>query len=228
MKHTVRILLALLIGIRTSTKVFSAQKPQKRLTISLMILSMVATSGCASVSLLHSAKDPGVTAKQYKKLLVVGIAEKTQMRQVFEEVFAGEVTKKGAIGIASYTYTGVEGKPTRTAIEDAVKKSGADGVITTRLASMKSDKDVRSGFVMTSHGYASFDGAGVSYATFVSQPVEVIMSTNAAIETNLFDSGTGNMVWSGTSSAVNPEGIIKVSTEVADIVIKAMTRDGLL
>jgi hypothetical protein len=58
--------------------------------------------------------------------------------------------------------------------------------------------------------------------------VEVTTSTEAAIETNLFDTGTGSMVWSGTSSAMNPEGIINISTTVADIVIKAMTKDGFL
>ena len=48
-----------------------------------MFLTLLALSGCASVSLLHSAKDPAVTAKQYKKLLVVGIAERPQMPPEF-------------------------------------------------------------------------------------------------------------------------------------------------
>ena len=97
---------------------------KKSLRILLTILSMAALSGCASVSLLNSAKDPGVQAKQYKKLLVVGIAEKTQMREVFEEVFAGEVRKGGAAGIASYTITGVRDKLSRDAVVEAVKKTG--------------------------------------------------------------------------------------------------------
>jgi hypothetical protein len=202
MKHTVRMLLALAVT--------------------------VTFSGCASISLVNSWKDPGVTEKQYRKLLVVGIADRPQMRQVFEEVFAGEVSKSGAIGITSYTLTGVEGKPTQAALDDAVKKSGADGIVTTRLVDMKRHRDDRSGFVLTSHGTTAFYGASVSYATFVHQPVEVTTSTEAAIETTLFDTGTSYMVWSATSSAVNPEGIITVSREVADIVIKAMTRDGLL
>jgi hypothetical protein len=189
---------------------------------------MAAVTGCASISLNSTWKDPGVSTKQYRKLLVVGVAEKPQMRQVFEEVFAAEVSKKGAIGIASYTLTGVKDKPSRASLEEAVKNSGADGVITARMVGMKESKDVRSGFIMTERGYTDFYGAPVTFATFVSQPVEVTMSTKATIETNLFDSGTGRMVWSGTSSAVNPEGIITTSRELADSVIKAMTRDGLL
>ena len=198
------------------------------LCILLSSLVMAAVSGCASTSLNSTWKEPGASVKQYRKLLVVGIAEKPQMRQVFEEVFAAEFTKSGTSGVASYTITGVKDKPSRVILEDAVKKSAFDGVIITRLVSMKKDKDVRTGYVMTNHGYTDYYGIPVTYATFVHQPVEVTLSTKAAIETNLFDAGTGRMVWSGTSSAVDPEGIITISRDLANSVIKAMARDGFL
>jgi len=156
------------------------------------------------------------------------------MRQIFEEVFAGEVTEKGAAGIASYSITGLDAKTTRASLEDAVKKSGADGVVITHVSDTKRKKDHRTGFVMTDRGNYTdytdygFYGANVSYMTFEHQPVDVTTSTEAAIETLLFDAGTGKMVWSGISSAVNPEGIINLTKDVADIVIRAMTRDGLL
>jgi hypothetical protein len=194
----------------------------------LMFLSLAALSGCASVTLLHSAKDPAVTIKQYKKLLVVGIAEKTETRQIFEEVFAGELQKGGATGIASYSITGVNAKLSRDAVVAAVNKTGADGVITTRVVSSSKKSDTRTGFVMTDRGIDSYWGGSVSYAEFVHQPVEVITSTQVSIESNLFDAGTGMMVWSGRSSAVNPEGIITNSGNLADHVIKAMKKDGLL
>lgn len=196
--------------------------------ILLIFLSMVALSGCASVTLLHSAKDPSATPKQYKKLMIVGIAERPQMRKVFEEVFAGEVRKSGADGIASYSVTGVNDKLSRDSVVAAVKKTGADGVVTTRLIGSTKTSDTRTGFVMVDRGIDSFYGIGVSYAEFVHQPVEVVTSTQAFIETNLFDAGTGMMVWSGTSSAINPEGIITITTTIADNVIKALKKDGLL
>jgi hypothetical protein len=209
----------------------------------LMFLTIFTLSGCASVSLQDSWKDPNVTAKPYQKILIVGIADKTQMRQIFEEVFESEITKKGTVGIASYTITGVKDKPSRAALEEAVKKSGADAVITARMVSLKKKKDVRTGFVMTDRGYTntnfsgaevyptdlySFYGGTVAYATFDHKPVEVTTSTRATIETNLFDTGTGRLVWSGTSSAVDPEGVITFSKDLANTVIKAMSKDGLL
>lgn len=194
----------------------------------LLLLLPVLLPGCASVSLVNTLRDQGVPVKHYKKLLVVGVAANPQMRQVFEEVFASEVMRKGITGIPSYTITGVNEKPTRASLEEAVKKTGADGVITTRVVGMKKETDARTGFIMTDRGATDFYGVPVTYATFAHMPVEVTLSTEAAIETNLFDSGTGRLVWSGTSSAVNPEGIIKITGELADKVIKAMAKDGLL
>ncbi|MEI8355029.1 MAG: hypothetical protein WCG31_02845 [Deltaproteobacteria bacterium] len=215
----------------------------KNLTLMLLALLLFMLTGCASVSMVNSWKDPAAPAKQYRKLLVVGLADKSQTRQVFEEVFASELIKKGVSAIPSYTLTGSEGKPTRARLEQAVKNSGADGVITTRLVKVKKDKDVRTGFIMTDRGYTNdsfldpvfvpadlfgFYGAAVSYETFDHQSVEVTMSTVATIETNLFDAGTGRLIWSGTTSALNPDGIITLSGEVADLALKSLTRDGLI
>ncbi len=206
-------------------------------------LAIAVLTGCASVSLVDSWKDAGMPAKPYQKLLIVGVAEKMQMRQVFEEVFAAEIRKKGVTAIRSYLVMGVGEKPSRASLEEAVRRSGADGVITTRLVSLKKDTEVRTGYVMTAHGYTNgrfndptvfpadlygFYGATVSYATFYHQSVDVTMSTVATIETNLFDAGTGRLVWSGTTSAVKPEGIITVSSELAQVVIRAMAGDGLI
>lgn len=188
----------------------------------------LACVGCASLSLLHSAKDPTLPVKQYQKLLIVGITEKPQMRQIFEEVLVAELEKRGVKGVSSYTITGVKEKLSRSAVEEAVRQTGADGVITTRMTALKKDSDVHTGFIMTEKGFADGYGVHVTYASFVHQPVEVVLSTEAALETNLFDSATGRLAWTGSSSAVDPKSIITVSRELAEAVFKAMARDGLI
>ena len=208
-----------------------------------MLLVFVMLTGCAPISLVDSWKDSGTPVKQYRKLLVVGITDKRQMREVFEEVFAAEFVKKGVTAIPSYTMTGGEVRPTRASLEEAVKKSGADGVITTRLVALKRDTTVHAGYIITDRGYTNasfsdsslypvdlfgFYGTTIQYATFENKPVDVTVSTVATIETNLFNAGTGSLVWSGTTSAVKPEGIITVSGELAQVVITAMARQGLI
>ncbi len=212
------------------------------LALCMLLVTLVMT-GCASVSLVDSWKDAGGPAKRYQKLLVVGVAHKQQMRQVFEEVFAAEVRKKGLAAVPSYTVTGPEEKLSRESLEEAVRKSGADGVITTRLVNLKRDTEVHTGYVMTDRGLINpsfadpmlyppylFDyyNATISYATFVHQSADVTTKRVATLETNLFDAVTGRMVWAGTTSAVNPDGIITASDKLAEAVIKGMARDGLI
>jgi len=201
---------------------------EKLLQMLLLSLLVMILTGCASISLQHSAKDATLPAKKYQKLLIVGITEKAERRQVFEEVLATELQKRGVTAIPSYTITGVTEKLTWAAGEEAVRKTGADGAITTRLVALKKDTSVNTGFIMTSHGFADGYGVHVTYATFMHQPVEVILSTKMAIETNLFDAATGRLVWTGTSSAVDPEGIITFSRELAEVVFKTMAKDGLI
>jgi hypothetical protein len=207
------------------------------------LLLIVMQTGCASISLVNSWKDAEAPTKQYRKLLVVGVAGKTQMRQVFEEVFSDELRKMKLVATSSYTITGVETKPSRASLEDAVKKAGADGVLITRVVNLKRNTDTHAGYVMTDKGitHTSFAdpaymptdlygyyGATVAYATFEGRPVEVTTSRVATLETNLFDAGTGRMVWAGTTSAVDPEGIITISSKLADVVIRALASQGLI
>jgi len=201
------------------------KKLSQLLLFALLVMSL---TGCASLSLQHAAKDATLPAKQYKKLLIVGITDVSQRRQVFEEVLATELQKRGVAAIPSYTITGVTGKLTWAAGEEAVRKTGADGAITTRMVALKKDTSVNTGFVMTDHGFADGYGVHVTYATFIHQPVEVLLSTKMAIETNLFDAATGRLVWTGTSSAVDPEGIITFSRGLAEVVFKEMAKDGLI
>ena len=210
----------------------------------LMLLLLLSLTGCASVSLVASWKDPTAPTKSYRKFFVVGITENRQMRQIFEEVLTVELRKKGLTATPSYTITGIEEKQTKESLEKAVQKSAVDAVITTRVTARKRTTDTRVGYVMTDRGFSNpylgsddvmpidlygFYGASVvSYATFDMKPVEVTDSKTFTLETNFFDSGTNRLVWSGTTTVTNPKGIITASEGFADVVIAALSKEGLI
>jgi hypothetical protein len=216
----------------------------KKLHLALRALMLIAIlTGCASISLVNSWKDAEAPAKQYRKILVVGVANNNQMRQVFEEVFSDELRKMQLTAISSYTITGVEAKQSRESLEEAVRKTGADGVLITRLVNLKRNTTTQTGFVMTDRGFSHPDfhdpvfmptdmygyyGATVSYASFEHRPVEVTTSTVATLQSTLFDAGTGRMVWSGTTSAVDPAGVVTISSKLSGVVIKDLASQGLI
>jgi hypothetical protein len=215
-----------------------------KLTLPILSLLLCTTlTGCSAITLKNSWKDPGAPATQYRRLLIVGVTDKIAMRQVFEEIFAAEFRKKGVEAIPSYTLTSIDSKPSRASLEDAVKKSGADGVLTTRVVGLKNDSIDHDEYVITAGGYTNvsfyddtlypmdlygFYTTTLYVGTVGSQSVSVTTSTVATVETNLYDSGTARMVWSGTSSAVNPDGVVTASEKLAGIIIKAMAAAGLI
>ena len=210
----------------------------------LILLLLFTLSGCSSVTMIASWKDKSIPEKNYGKFLVVGVTENNQTRQLFEEVMASELLKKGLSATASYTITGVVEKQSPETLEKAVKKTGVDAVLTTRLTGRKISTDTRVGYVMTDRGFANpylnnydvlpndlygFYGASVvSYATFDMKSVQVTNSTTYTLETNLFDTLTGKLVWSGTTSMVDPEGLITAGKKFAGVTIRALSKEGLI
>lgn len=201
-----------------------------RLLISLFLLASL--TGCASVSLVDSWKDQQSQTKTYRDILVVGITKDRQTRQVFEEVMVAELRAKGVSATPSYTITGIEEQLSRALVEKAVQTTSVSAVITTRMIDLKNTSRTAVGYEMTTRGveaYADWYGMGtVSYATFDMKPVEVTTSSTYALQANLFDSATQKLVWIGTTSAVDPKGLITASREYAGVIINTMRKEGIL
>jgi len=197
-----------------------------------LLLLLASLTGCASVSLVDSWKTPVVPKNSYRNFLVVGITQDLQMRMVFEEVLAAELRQKGLTAIPSYTVTGAETKLSREIVVKAVQSTSVDAVITTRVIDRNKKSHTAVGYEMTSRGvsgYADWYGSGmVSYATFDMKPVEVTTSSTYALETHLFDTATQNLVWAGTTNAVDPKGLITVSRLYAGVVIKSLNKEGMI
>lgn len=213
-----------------------------RLILPLLIL--LSLTGCASVSMVSTWKDQAAPKKSYKDLLVVGITQKQQKRDVFEEVMAAELRKSGISATPSYTLTGGEQKLSRESVEKAALAAGVDGVITTQLIDMRRKTITDGGFIMTDrgHSFGALDDAesgsvdifgvsgmgAVSYASFSMKSVEITTSKTAIIETKLYDTATRKLVWSGVSNAVDPKGTITATQDIAGVIIKSLNKEGLI
>ena len=116
------------------------------------LLLVLVLSGCATTTLVSSEKTAGIPTRQYRTLLVVGMSETPATRQVFEEIVADELRKRGIKAISSYTIAGLRGKSSRSAFSEALKTTGADGLLNTRFVRVTHKKDTKAGFVMTGRG----------------------------------------------------------------------------
>lgn len=201
---------------------------------------ILTVSGCASTVLVSSQRAAGAPVKSYGTLLVVGLSESAATRQVFEEIFADELRKRGVGAVSSYSLAGLKGKASRAAFAEALKQVSADGMLTTRFVGVKKRKDTKTGYVMTDRGvdivdyydyygyYGDYWEGVENYATFDSKPVDEILSSVTTLETSLFDAGTGKVVWTGKSDENHSEKLIQSTRELAGLVLDALAGEGFI
>lgn len=151
----------------------------------------------------------------YKTVFVLGVAESDDLRRLFEDEFVRQLQATGARGIPSY---GVipQREVTRDEVVQAVRASGADGVVVTRL--LKREQRHKASF--SPDGYSThYSNASRSLASPV--PPVVTRAEVVTLETRLFDAASERMVWTASTELFDPR---KTQSEVARLV-RALVKD---
>ncbi len=184
----------------------------------------VIVSACASTTLDMTWRDPTYEGRPFATILVVGSADSSDNRRIFEDILVSELKGRGVEAVASHTLIPGVGDVTRDKVVEAVKTSGADSVLSTRLVGIETKA---AQVPVPSPGAGSMDlyryYAPMEPQTTVRQDYQV-----ANLESNLFDAGTGKMVWWGRSQTFPTTNIGRMSRELGQNVIKALKSAKLL
>jgi hypothetical protein len=190
---------------------------RKKMTIYMMAVVCVAVlTSCLITTLDTVWKDPQHQGGTLNKILVIGIARNQTIRRVFEDDFVAKLGTYGVDAISSYRILPTEEMLDKNTIESKIQTLNIDAVLLTRLVDKKKETEYRSygnrrydwhGWYSRSYSYAN---TSVSYKEY-----EVLK-----IETNVYDTKTGEMIWSalsdtvaGGSNEVEIKSLIKVITK---------------
>jgi hypothetical protein len=197
---------------------------------------IAASSGCATVSLVDSWRDPGFTSRRYAKFLVVSVTGKVQRRQVFEDILAADLREQGVAAVASHTLTESKGKASQDEILEAVRRSGADAILTSRLVRLIKYVQAYPGIPPAGCYYPGYYGAypypydfyGYYSCAVPYEPAEIRAVEEAVVETNLYDAATNRMIWSGTTSSYDSPSPQTDASEVSWIIVRELRREGFI
>lgn len=190
---------------------------RKKMMIYMMTVVCVAVlTSCLITTLDTVWKDPQHQGGTLNKILVIGIARNQTIRRVFEDDFVAKLGTYGVDAISSYRILPTEEMLDKNTIESKIQTLNIDAVLLTRLVDKKKETEYRSygnrrydwhGWYSRSYSYAN---TSVSYKEY-----EVLK-----IETNVYDTKTGEMIWSalsdtvaGGSNEVEIKSLIKVITK---------------
>ncbi|UCH48412.1 MAG: hypothetical protein JSU95_00915 [Betaproteobacteria bacterium] len=192
------------------------------LNIFRSLIIAVCVTGCASTELTNSWRDPGYT-QSVTSLVVLGVSNQASVRRVFEDEFAAQLRSRGIRAIPSYTLIADDGQIDEERLRTAIESANTDGVIITRLASVKDVTLATTGPSAAPYYYGYYSRAWIRYYEPVVQQYEVV-----TLETTIFALGRAEPVWSGTTETFAPEDVKRETAGFAKVVMKALAAEGLI
>ena len=170
----------------------------------LLYGAILLLAGCGpSTKIEKTWTDPlfnTATVQSYKKILVMGLLKDESTRRIAEDKMVAAF--KNVTAVQSYSYL-QPADTIRSEVEDKLKKDGFDGVVIMRLADV--DKSV---------SYVPGTGYGGWYGYRYSSPGYYQEDKTFYVETNFYSLPETKLLWSGTTSSLNPNKLDRTLDDV--------------
>jgi hypothetical protein len=202
-----------------------------RLQPLLVAALALAVASCASTQLVNQWQAPEYRGAGFRKILVIGISEEAGNRRTFEDVMSRKLTSRGVEAFPGYrVLPRTDAAADEQTLLRAVRASGAEAVLMTRLVRVKDEVRYTPGYAS---GYVDTVGRPGYYGYYRSawsyyQPPRVDRYQVAVLETNLWDAESQTLAWSGTTETFDPLDVGREVAEFADIIVGALADNGVI
>ena len=196
-----------------------------RFAAGLSATVVLLVAACASVSVNSAWRDPTYQGPPFKNVMVFAWVDRPSVRRTVEDIFVGDLTRRGLSAVASYTLIPDARDVKRAAVVEAAKKSGVDSVLVNRLQGV--DLEVQE---MEVQPFITPDPSDVwTDYPIGGAPVTVdVQSRTAYLMSNLYDAKTQKMVWWGKMDAAATKNAAALARGMAGRVLSALGSAGLL
>jgi hypothetical protein len=188
----------------------------------LVPLSLIALLfACASTKLEKSWIDPSLnaTTKPFTKVLIIAPLKDAASQRTAEDKIAKQL--KQGVGVQSYTYLSPN-DTVKNVVESRLLKDGFDGIIVMRLKDVEKSTEYVQGSYYGGYGYRGFYGYG-SYS-----PGYYTENKTFMVETNFYSLRDNKLIWSGTTSSLNPTSFNQTMDEIIYAIKSDLQKKGVL
>jgi len=183
----------------------------------LSILILFFMTSCASTKVTGEWKDPNMKDKQFKKILVMGIAKQPDDRILYEDEFVKQLKAKGVMATSSYTLIERDNMWDKATIVQTVKSKEFDSVIITRVVDAQARQQ-------NYYKYNMYD----YYSRFASPSRTTVNQQKFGFESNLYDAETEKLVFSLFSDTYAQNNIKKRLGSYINTVVNKLVQNNLL
>jgi len=159
--------------------------------------------------------------------MVVGVTTDDLLRRTFEDRMVALLGKRGLKGIPAYAAVGSRGQVVEADLRQAIAKSGAEGVLVTRVTRVdRSSGTVPGATVMVGVGFYGY--YSTVWQTVEIAPQKVTGPSWTVSETRLFDAKNGALAWTGVMDTRENDNLGAALTQYIDVIFDAMVSDRVL
>ncbi len=188
--------------------------------------------GCGgSVSLVNVWTDPGYHGDNLEKILVIGMAPREQTRTVFEYQLKNEFIINGVDALASLDGMPKDEEISKEAFEKYFTGLNIDAVLITGLLRADTTETYVPGRMYsasTGYYYRDYYGYYHSHWGMYHEPGYFKETREYLIESTLYKTSNGKIIWRGVSKAVNPDKFMKLIEDLSKSLVKRLSKDGLI
>ena len=194
--------------------------------------------GCGgSVSLVNVWTDPGYHGNNIDNILVVGMAPREQTRSIFEYQLTNVFKTNGVNAMASLDAMPKDVEISKEAFTKYFKDHDLDAVLITGLLRADTSQTYVPGYsyYVPGHSYAYSSGYHRDYWGYYHshwrmyhEPGYYKETRKYMIESTLYETTKGNIIWRGISKTVNPDNIMIVIEDLSKTLVKRLGKDGLV
>jgi len=200
--------------------------------ILLLFGFVLLSTGCATTESTSVWVDKTYQTTGLKRLLVIGVSPKPGVRRDFESTFASELQELGVEGMPSFLLIPDSGKLSRESVTTVIEGKNIDGVLVTQLLGI----DERETYIPGSyepyplrHGHRrSYYGYYNSVFDTVYTPGYYVKYNVVRLETNLYETQGGAIIWSIQSETMDPQSVSKLTKSLVKEVGKKLKEGGLI
>ena len=194
----------------------------------IVLFSCLFLISCTSTKLTRTWTHPKYRGSQFSNVLVIGVAEKEEIRRSFEKKFVAKLKAAGIKAVKSLSVMSKDQKIEKETILPAVREIGADAVILTYLIGVK-EKEVASPSASYTPPRDEYHGGSMyNISDYDRGPRHYTTRVKVRLETNLYDVKTEKKVWSARSGTLNPKSDTALMDSVIDALVKDLKKNKLL
>lgn len=199
-----------------------------RLVVAVGLIAVL-MAACARGPLTSTWVAPNMPPKEYRDLIVFGIAANPTVRRAYEDNFVDALKDTGVKARAAHTLLSDRDVRRSKAVQTAIERSGADGVIITYLAVENPDAtktETKTHVVPGLHSQLyPYYGRVLSDIT---APDYYADYQALRLEADLYDAERATLSWSGQSDRLDPHSDQTMISEVIDAIINKLKEEGFL